>query len=145
MPPDQVPDVLVVAQAQIEDIDHDRQGLEAVVAHVVHSRDGVEGLGRRAQTWSSKPASEIASAIGAPWSPNPTKPIFISDMVASPISGDQLEGEVPQTLRIAGINRVGCIAPRKVRWAPRDLLGLVAIFKVKTTDALKKRRGGEQY
>jgi hypothetical protein len=35
---DQVPDVLVVTQAQTEDIDPDRQGLEAVVAEVLHSR-----------------------------------------------------------------------------------------------------------
>jgi hypothetical protein len=50
---------------------------------------------RRAQTWSSKPALEIASAFGAPWSPNPTKPIFSSEMMASPVSRDQLEREVP--------------------------------------------------
>ena len=100
---------------------------------------------RRAQTWSSKPASEIASAIGAPWSPNPTKPIFSSDMTASPTSGDQLEGEFPQAFCVTGIDGVGCVPPSKVRWAPRDLLRLVAIFKVKTADGLKKRRGGEQY
>jgi hypothetical protein len=45
MLPDQVPDVLVVAQAQTEDIDHDRQGLETVVSEVLHFRYGVEGLG----------------------------------------------------------------------------------------------------
>ena len=101
--------------------------------------------GRRAQTWSSKPASEIASAIGAPWSPNPTKPIFSSDIRGVLTSGDQLEGEVPQALGITGIDGVRCVPPSKVLWAPRDLLRLIALLKVKTGDALKKRRGGKQY
>jgi hypothetical protein len=101
--------------------------------------------GRRAQTWSSKPASEIASAIGAPWSPNPTNPIFSSDMTAFPTSGDQLEREFPQAFCVTGIDGVGCVPPGKVRWAPRDLLRLITVLKVKTADALKKRRGSEQY
>src|SRR3984885_2067593 len=68
-----------------------------------------------------------------------------SDMTASPTSGDQLKGELPQAFCVTGVDSVGCVPPSKVRWTPRDLRRLVAVLKVKTADALKKRRGGEQY
>ncbi len=61
------------------------------------------------------------------------------------MSGDQLEGEVPQAFGVTGIDRVSCVPTSKVRWAPRDLLRLIAILKVKTAYVLEKRGGGEQY
>ena len=67
MLPDQVSDVLVVTQAQTEDIDDEGQDLRLSWRTYFTLDMASKDCDRRAQTWSSKPASEIASAIGAPF------------------------------------------------------------------------------
>src|SRR5271154_294397 len=134
MLPDQVPDVLVVAQAQTEYIDHDCQGLEAVVAEVLHSRYSVKGLGPPSPDVELEASVRNRLCHRDALVAQSTKPIFSSDMQAFSTSGDQLEGEFPQAFCVTGIDGVGCVPPSKVRWAPRDLLRLIAILKVKTAD-----------
>jgi hypothetical protein len=43
--PDKVPDVLIIAQAQTQDVNRGCQGLDAVMAEVPHCRYSVVGLG----------------------------------------------------------------------------------------------------
>ena len=50
------------------------------------------------------------------------------------MSGDQLEGEVPQAFGVMGIDRIACLPTSKVGWAPRNLLCLIAIFKLTSRD-----------
>src|SRR5258706_7334438 len=66
-------------------------------------------------------------------------------MASFSTSGDQLEGQVPQPFGIVAIDSVGCVSPRKVRRALRDLFCLIAILKVKATDAFQEWRCGEHY
>ena len=46
-------------------------------------------------------------------------------------------------MSIVAIKSVGGNAAAEIRGAPRDCLGLVAIFKITTSDALKQRRSGQ--
>jgi hypothetical protein len=65
-------------------------------------------------------------------------------MSRSRTSGEQLGRNIPQTLRITGIDGVWSEPAREIRWALRNLLRLVAVFEVGTADALEERRGREQ-
>lgn len=69
-----VPDVVVVEQAQREDVagghEIDDRGVNGTRASATASSD----VGRRAHRWRSGPRSPIAWAMGAPWSPRPMKP-----------------------------------------------------------------------